>query len=918
MQVYIEYLNRGLGTVQTGLNTVDQKLATISKTAEMLDTKLRKVDQTLAGWQRTAALIAGAGVGGLGLVMREGIKVHAMFERINLSLEVMLKSKQAADAMMRDMVKFAATTPFSLLDLSKAVNQLVSFRVEAGNVIPYLRTIGQAAATMKVPIEQAIDAMMRLRSGIYQPRMLVPLGINRELLREYGVEFGKQGQLLSSGEEAFQAALQTMEDQFGGLFGRINETIDGLLNNLGDLIDRIWDYIGETLSEKFKSTVTRINDVLGGLIDSERMKAAIKGSMDALLGELEPYIDRALDWLEQLIGYLEQNPRALVDGMRAFVEVLKNVVAVVLTLTAARGLLALIMALTSIASVLTGGWAAAIGVAAGIGLIALFNMLRAEMDALGPAVQPASQRIKELSGELQTLAEKEEEARRQMDEAATALRELEDPARDAAATQDELTAAQTRFTEGKDAYVGAIDAQIGKLQELKEALAFQLTPENVLAELQEQAKRGFAGGAAPITAEQFEFMRQERLYQKIGQELWRQAGTTGGSAAQAELLKRYGLEPMRILGGIESVTGREGMGIPIGIRWEDEARLGMMYMNQLIQSEGRVIADQVAQIAGEQLLLETKRQYPLLPTEAQRHLLHQYGPVYSAPPVAEGEADAPGGFAASLGLPPASAEALARQGKLTPQQEEAIQHMESLRQAAKQLVEATQAEVIRLQKKQELTGDDQQEAILTAQAAAYEQAYVNQLQRFIEEATLEQWADAHRRLTAATEELAAELEAEKAAVARERRDAAQQSYRQLLAQLAGDERGAARIEAEGLVAEAQEALQDLAFAADPTAEELLQLQTAAYAAVGALISFASALAGMDEKVASYMRGIAEQYAAALDAMVAGGADKMSLAPYYDTAAQLASGGQESSPLGGGFYSPRVEGGTSAGTWEKID
>ena len=258
LQVYIEYLNKGLENVQTGLGTIDAGLRNLGKSADALDAKLRRVDQTLAGWQRTASLLAGAGVGGLGLLAKEGLKVHGMFERINLSLEVMLKNKGQADKLMADVVQFAATTPFSLLDLSKAVTQMKAFRVETENVIPYLRTIGEAAATMNVPIEQAIRALLQLRGGLFETQQLVPIGINRDLLKQYGVQFESSGQLASSGEEAFQAALKAMEDQYGGLFERVNLTIEGMLNNLGDNITRALDTVGEKLSGKFKEVIGHI------------------------------------------------------------------------------------------------------------------------------------------------------------------------------------------------------------------------------------------------------------------------------------------------------------------------------------------------------------------------------------------------------------------------------------------------------------------------------------------------------------------------------------------------------------------------------------------------------------------------------------------------------------------------------------
>lgn len=851
LQVYIEYLNKGLDDVQAGLKTVDTGLRNIGKQAEALDAKLRKVDQTLAGWQRTASLLAGAGVGGLALVVREGIKVHGTFERIRLSLEVMLKSKEKADAMMKDIVKFAATTPFSLRDLSEAVNQMKSFRVETENVLPYLRIIGEAAATMKVPIEQAVRAMLQLKGGMFDTRQLVPIGITRELLKQYGVKFDTSGQLASDYEEAFQAALKAMDENFGGMFKRVNLTIEGLLNNLGDTIDRVWDFIGSTLSEKFKATVKRINDTLSQLVDSDRLRRAIMGSMDVLLGEVGPKIDGVLTYLEKLIGYLERNPEALANAMRTFVEVLKTLLAAVMALTAARGIIALITPLLTLGAILSGGVGAAVAGAVGVvGLIGMFIAFRKALDNFGFAISPASEKVRQLNRDLSDLATKENDAKEKMEKAAEAAHEqagklegLKKPSDEATTAQDGLTQSQQAFIDAKDNYIAAIDAQITKLQELRDALNFSMTPEGILAELKAQAERGYPGGL-PLTAAQWKVKQDHATHAEIGHAAW-EAWQAKGMGSFQELLAELGVEAP----GPLEITG---MGGPNPI-WE---RLGYAYTRRILRSQGIKTKHQQTGIDLEIQSLRQQKEYPAL--------IEEHVPAVSP------------GFIEGLGLPDAAAagEGLSQKydelgefsDLLTKAERDVLKLTEERRAASKSIVKSLNQQLDQMERLEQLTGKDQTAEMARLMADAYEELYTKQLDRFVDSDLWERMGIAHEGVVAAEKALEeATLDA-----ARERQADVRRNLDIARAQAAGDERYAKALQGEGLIENAQQAMDDLANAADAPEDELLNLQTAALAAVTALYTFASSLAGLDEQMAAALRAAAASLQSQLEAAMGGG------------------------------------------------
>ena len=142
----------------------------------------------------------------------DDLTVAGISEQINLSIGMMLGNKAEADKLMREVVNSTAPLQLKPEQKAEATKQLLAFRASAEEIPGLLHTIGEAAAVKDVPIAQAIRAMMQLRQGLFETQQMVPIGINRALLEDYGVKFETSGQLSSSGEEAFQAALETLRE----------------------------------------------------------------------------------------------------------------------------------------------------------------------------------------------------------------------------------------------------------------------------------------------------------------------------------------------------------------------------------------------------------------------------------------------------------------------------------------------------------------------------------------------------------------------------------------------------------------------------------------------------------------------------------------------------------------------------------
>lgn len=821
LKVYIEYLNKGLETVQSGLGTIDQGLRKIGQSADALDAKLRRVDQTLAGWQRTASLLAGAGIGGLGILISEGLKVKSTFEDIEAGFETMLKSSEKAKALMAEVVKFTAQTPFQLGDVASSAQALLTWGEAADQVTNRLRIMGDVAAIKKVPLIDVINALEKLRTtGNWESEQLVRAGITAESLKGY-IEFDPTtglpaGKGAAAGQKKFEAAMKYLEDFYGGGMQRVMGNLSGLWSNFKDKITLGLKEIGDAVAEKTKEWATKINERLDRILDSDRLKQGVARAFQLVFEQLEPFVDRGLEWLDKLIGYLEQNPQALVDGMRTFVGILKDLVAVVLTLTAARGLLALITAFTTIAGLLGGGIGGAIGVVvAGAGLIALFRLFREMLDGTNTSV-----------GKVATGLDKLAISGGNANSTLSAL-------------ANQTTPALNRAMGDLFATVDNVNHSLERGNDLFSAFS-RISPELAINIGKVNTKLG-------ATLQLMRLINQQQPG-TVGEELgWAAASTMGGIRALTELDTGNPMEMFALLTAPGAVFA--GGAAKTGIY---RALQGNPFYQYLRESGAREQGAAAALGAG----------LPPSITAIGQTLLNEAVKAAGGDEATGAGDYVPGSWLAGLGLAPGvdgSRYDYKPEAQRSDVETAATQWMDQQRELAKQLVTATEAEVRRLQRKAELTGDDQRQEILETQAAAYLEIYVNNLQRFIDAAALDRLAASFDEVTAANEELAGKLRGRMMDDARRQLDVAK-------AEAQGDPRYAKALQAEGLIENAEQAMDDLANATDAPQEELYALQSAVLAALTALYQFAAGLDGLDEK----MKAALEAAIAGLEAQYGGG------------------------------------------------
>lgn len=187
----------------------------------------------------------GLGVG-IALLGREAFQTATQMEDLNVQFRVLLGSQEKAKAMMADVTKFAAQTPYELPELAEATKKLVAYRISNEKIMPTLTSIGNIAAGLKIPIGELADIYGKAKvQGTLMAEdvnQLTGRGIPviQEFAKQLGVSESKVKEMTSKGQISFKNLEKAFSDmtgpggQFAGMMDELSKTTMGKLSTAMD------------------------------------------------------------------------------------------------------------------------------------------------------------------------------------------------------------------------------------------------------------------------------------------------------------------------------------------------------------------------------------------------------------------------------------------------------------------------------------------------------------------------------------------------------------------------------------------------------------------------------------------------------------------------------------------------------------
>ena len=249
--IEIELLDRisgGLDRVNKKMDALKGSTAEAKKGLSGLENVSDKVKRSLMGLGMAFSM--------KGLVA-EVANVRGQFQQLEVAFNTMLGSADKADALMAQLVRTAAITPFDLEGVAQGAKQLLAYGMEAENVNETLTRLGDIAAGLSMPLNDLVylygTTMAQGRLYTQDLNQFTGRGIPmiQELAKVFGVAESKVKDLVEAGRVGFPEVQKVIENltgegsKFGGLMEEQSKTVTGQIRNIEDDIASMFNDMGK-------------------------------------------------------------------------------------------------------------------------------------------------------------------------------------------------------------------------------------------------------------------------------------------------------------------------------------------------------------------------------------------------------------------------------------------------------------------------------------------------------------------------------------------------------------------------------------------------------------------------------------------------------------------------------------------------
>lgn len=251
--VEIEILMRD--RLSAGLDKAGRKVDELKTKTTGASAEMERLDRQAESVRGTVSKIAGAFA--VKELVTGIVKVRGEFQQLEASFRTMLGSEEKADALMQQLIRTAATTPFDLQSVANGARQLLAYGENVENVNDDLIRLGNIAAGLNQPLNDLIYlygttmTQGRLYTADYNQFVGRGIPLGRELASVLGVTESKVREMVEAGKVGFpevQQALQNLTNE-GGMFYNLMEeqskTITGRVSNIQDSISMMMNEIGQ-------------------------------------------------------------------------------------------------------------------------------------------------------------------------------------------------------------------------------------------------------------------------------------------------------------------------------------------------------------------------------------------------------------------------------------------------------------------------------------------------------------------------------------------------------------------------------------------------------------------------------------------------------------------------------------------------
>lgn len=245
-------------------------------------------------------------------VVKSGLEYNASMQSYLTNFKVMLGSEEQAAAKLAEIRKMAASTPFSLDDLTSGTQTLLQFGIAVDDTTGVLQQLGDISLGNADKLQTLVRAYGKMSSAqkvtLENVNMMIDAGFNplNQICNATGESMADLYKRISDGKVSFaelESAVASATSQGGQFYNGMleaSQTFSGRMSTLKDNVSALTGELTGGLFEALGELVVKVNEAAVSFLDDEEKMSQLKDT----LGNLASVVTAAGTAFVAYKGYL--------------------------------------------------------------------------------------------------------------------------------------------------------------------------------------------------------------------------------------------------------------------------------------------------------------------------------------------------------------------------------------------------------------------------------------------------------------------------------------------------------------------------------------------------------------------------------------------------------------------------------------
>ena len=259
--------------------------------------------------------------------VKTGIDYNATLETSRIKWETLLGTQDKANKMLKDIEKFAATTPFEKMGVEAMATQLHNAGFEGQGLFDQLSKFGDLSGAFGIQAD-SLQEMVRQYAQVKQAGVAYTEDLNilqdrgipiyKALAEELGINTADVKKWASEGKisaDIYQKALDNLAKGVEGGMEKQSKSFSGMVSTLKDNMSQALGIMSQPLFDKLQEGLTKVLPFIEEVVAS-LSENGLMGTIQKFAPEAMPYIQSVID----IFNTLKDNVKIIIDAIMGFWE----------------------------------------------------------------------------------------------------------------------------------------------------------------------------------------------------------------------------------------------------------------------------------------------------------------------------------------------------------------------------------------------------------------------------------------------------------------------------------------------------------------------------------------------------------------------------------------------------------------------